>query len=121
MVRENIDFVNPENSSSGEWSASALFPINKVTGEPMDGKNLAFKVQLDEDAKSFQLIFLKMYHLLGKNNGKTVITIHFPIEIKSTSYGVISKDKKSVIAEYYYDASNYPETVYLEPGITIFY
>ena len=121
MVRENIDLVNPENSSSGKWAASSLFPINKLTGEPVDGGNTAFKVQLHESLRCFQLIFLNMYHRTMKNNGKTVITIHFPIEIKNTSYGVISEDRKSVIAEYYYDASNYPETVYLEPGITIFY
>ena len=121
ISRENVDYVNSENYSRKDWYADKIFPKGDLGQFIPETEIPLFDTKVNDIERTFELKFFQMYHIFGKNNGKTVITIRFPIEIKNTTYGIVSEDKKSVIAEYHYDASNYPETVYIQPDITITY
>ena len=116
LKRETIDYVTPVKVPVMTYTASELF-----AGKWVNNQVGGFKVALNEIEKTITIEFVAVYHGLTVNNGKTVYTINLPVEIKSTSYGIISEDKKSVIAEYIYDPSVYPGVQHIEPNIIINY
>ena len=123
IVRESIDYVNVNYQFTQTWYASDLFPKDRWTGEQKYAHSLdIFDVKLNIETRVFEIYLTFMGHKMDniRNDGKTIITIKFPIEIVSTSYGTISEDRKSVIAEfeYKYDESKMIQG-YLDPGIIV--
>ncbi|MBR2346071.1 MAG: hypothetical protein IKA68_00535 [Clostridia bacterium] len=120
---EQIDYVNAKQCTQTTYTASDIFPgfyegttIKKPT---KISNKIVFN--LNEESRTLTIDFQNAIHGLTVNDGKSVITITLPIEIKNTSYGTISEDKKSVTAEYIYDPSKYPGIHLIEPDIIINY
>ena len=81
-------------------------------------------ILLDEEDRTLTIDFRYRTHGYGLSTGTTIFTINLPVKIKSTSYGTISEDGNSVIAEYLYTPQNTwdpSQRTNIEPDITITY